>query len=130
MGTCSSKKLNLSIDMKGNNNYAVLMNGVQVNMSSVFHEIMNQINRENRTVLTIFCLTCIFVMLVLIIVVMSVLDHKRNRSRQSYVMIRNIEHEMKYMTRTIEYLTMLLKTKEIKWRSENLCLDKTPQCSV
>ncbi len=137
MGTCSSKKLRLSIDVTGNNNYALLINGVQVNLASVLHDIINQINSENRTMMIVFCLSCIFLMLFLGIIVMSVLLPMKHRSRQSYVIMKDTEDAISYLNRKIEklasqteHLSLLLLQKKTNWQPENIYVDEYPQSLV
>jgi hypothetical protein len=137
MGTCSSKKLHLSVDVTGNNNYALVINGVQVNLTSVLHDIINQTNSENRTLMIVFCLSCIFLMLLLGIIVMSVLLPMKHRSRQSYIIMTNIEDDIGYLKRKIEKLasqtehfSMLLLQKKTNWQPENIYVDEYPQSSA
>jgi hypothetical protein len=73
MGNYSSKKLSTSVDVSGNNNYILLINGVQVSFASVLDEITNHINRETRTTALILCSIFVLMTLLLIVLLMCVL---------------------------------------------------------
>lgn len=123
--------------MIGNNNYALLINGVQVNLTSTFHDIINRINNENRTMMIVFCLSYMFLMLLLGIIVMFVLLPMEHRIRQSYIIMKDTEDAISYLNRKIEklasqtkHLSLFLLQKKTNWQPANICVDEHPQSSV
>ena len=50
MGKFLSKDIFHSIDVSGNNNYVVVLNGVSINISSILNNITRTIVQENQKV--------------------------------------------------------------------------------
>lgn len=120
MGTCSSKNIRLSIDVKGNNNYALLINDEETNLASVLQNIINQNNSENRTMTIILCLSCMFFILFFGVIVISV---------QSYVIKEDIKHSIRCLNRKIEHLSSLLLQQKTNSQIDNIHIAKYPQSS-
>ena len=107
MGKCSSKKSSPSIDVSGNNNYALLINGAQVNIASIFDEITDYIDKENRRLMITVCLSCTLMTLLLISVLMCIFRPARHRRMQSDIIMRNFEENIILLNERVEKLASL-----------------------
>lgn len=135
MGGCSSKKI--SLDIKGNDNYVLLINGQPINFQSVLSDVMNQINAQNHAMMVVFYLSCIFLILLLGIIIMSALLFIKNRSKQSNLMMQYTENAIIYLNRKlnriafhIEHLLLFLSPVRSNGQTKNICVDERAQSIV
>lgn len=137
MGECLSKKSGPSIDVSGNNNYAVLINGVQVNIASILGEIADYIDAENLRLILIICSSCALTTMLLIIVLICILLPKRHRRIRSDITMRDIEENIIHLNERIEelasiadHLSMISYHYKINSQSDQICVEKHPELSL
>lgn len=120
-----AKGLGPSIDVTGDNNHVLMINGIQVNSTSILQEITNYLDRENRSIMLVVGSSCVFMITLLVFVLIYLLIREKHRHEESYMMLENIEGSLEHLNQQIQTIafqirhsSILLEDKEINGRSD------------
>jgi hypothetical protein len=132
MGGKSSITASATIDVAGNNNYVVLINGVQFNFTTAFYELGKSIHRENQTMMLVTISSCVVITAVLAVVVIYILLrlHTEYRDKQSWFTIKSIENGIEHLQRSFQRIhfkpdcpSILLSCEQMDRRSHYVRVD-------
>ena len=73
MGKFLSKEVTHSIDVSGNHNYVLMLNGVSIDLSSLLHNITHQLVQENQKTVIYTALVSILVTMLLTILSVAII---------------------------------------------------------
>ena len=107
MGGSSSKTSKTSIDVSGNNNYVVQVNGKEFNFTSACRDVVKYINAENSSTMRDTYLNCVIVMTLLITLVisLSLYLYAQYHKQQYRIIMESIKDDIQEVNRNIRKIT-------------------------
>jgi hypothetical protein len=95
MGKFLSKETTYAIDVSGNNNYVLMLNGVPINLSLILQNITQHIIQENqKTTIQITIMAMIVTMILSILIMIILLSYtiKWHRRSWEWHVLKIIQH--------------------------------------
>ena len=85
MGKFFSKEITQSVDVSGNNNYVLVLNGVPINISAILNNITGNIIKENQKRMINAMVISIIITMILTILIVSIMFSYFMKYYQEYL---------------------------------------------